>query len=183
MAHFRLDTTDLPVEHRFDAWTEFTTRTHGPTVMESSHRANFVASMDAYDFGLLRLSHLSHPPLRARAGPGDGALPDSLILTHVAQGSLTERSPARAVTAEAGSIIIIDAGLPSTVINPVPVNHTVLQVPTPALGFTLPQIRALSSVPMPAGDPIGGLIAHILADLLHRGEQYEPAVLHQLTST
>lgn len=66
MAHVRLDTADLPVEHRFDAWTEFTTKAHGPATIESP-RANFVARIDAYELGPLRVSHLSHPPLRARA--------------------------------------------------------------------------------------------------------------------
>jgi hypothetical protein len=65
MAHVRLDAADLPVEHRFDAWTEFPTKAHGPARIESRHHANFVARSDAYEFGPLRVSRLSHPPLRA----------------------------------------------------------------------------------------------------------------------
>lgn len=184
MAHAWLDTADLPVEHRFDAWAELAKMAHGPTSIDTSHRANFVARIDAYEFGIMRLSRLSHPPLRAHGAPTAGStFPDVVMLTHVNRGSMTERSPARAVTARAGSIIVIDVGRPSTVINPEPVTHTVLQLPTEALGLTLAQIRALSSVPMAAGDPIGALITHILADLLSDGEQYEPAVMVQLTST
>jgi AraC-like DNA-binding protein len=184
MAHVRLDTADLPVEHRFDAWTEFTTKAHGPASIETRHHANFVARIDAYEFGPLRLSHLSHPPLRARGAPeGDAAFPAVVMLAHVVRGSLTERSPARTVTAGAGSLMVLDTRWPSTVVNPVAVAHNVLQLPAAALGLTLGQVGALVSAPMSASDPVGGLIAHILADLLRSGERYEPAVLAQLTST
>lgn len=105
------------------------------------------------------------------------------MLTHLVRGSLTERSPARTVTAQTGSIMVLDTRRPSTVVNPTAVAHSVLQLPAAALGLTLRQFRALVSAPMSANDPVGGLIAHILADLLRSGEQYHPAVVFQLTST
>jgi AraC-like DNA-binding protein len=184
MAHVRLDTADLPVEHRFDAWTEFTTKAHGPVLIESPHHANFVARMDAYELGLLRVSHLSHPPLHARGAPtGTGSFPEVVMLTHVIQGTMTERSPARTLTAEAGSLLVLDTRRPSTVVNPVAVTHSVLQIPATALGLTLRQVTALVSAPMSASDPVGGLIARILADLLRSGEEHEPAAVFALTST
>jgi AraC-like DNA-binding protein len=184
MAHVRLDTAELPVEQRFDAWAEFTARAHGPTVMETRHHANFVACIDAYEFGPLRVSHLSHPPLRARGAPNDnGGFPEVVMLTHVIRGSMTEHSPARTLTAEAGSLMVLDTRRPSTVVNPVAVAHSVLHLPAAMVGLTLGQIATLVSAPLSARDPVGGLIAHILADLLHSGEQYEPVILHQLTST
>jgi len=79
--------------------------------------------------------------------------------------------------------MVLDTRWPSTVVNPVAVAHNVLQLPAAALGLTLGQVGALVSAPMSASDPVGGLIAHILADLLRSGERYEPAVLAQLTST
>ncbi|MBX6723196.1 MAG: hypothetical protein IRY92_08160, partial [Dactylosporangium sp.] len=182
MAHVRLDTTDLPAEHRFDAWTEFAVKAHGPIYFDSSHHADFVARIDAHELGILRLSRLSHPPLRARGAPRP-EYPDLLELCHVTAGSLTERNPIRTVTAPAGSIMILEPWQPSTVVSSVDVTHTVMQLPVEALGLTRAQLRALSSAVMAAGDPIGGLIAHILADLLRAGEQYEPAIVVQLTST
>jgi AraC-like DNA-binding protein len=184
MVHASLDTTELPIEHRFAAWTELAVGANGPTVVDSSHKNDFVARIDAYELGIVRLSHLSHPPLRASGSPAAGGdYPDMLMLTHVAQGSLMERGPDRVATAQAGSILVLDMWQPSTVVNPVDVTHTTLQLPVEALGLTRAQIRALSSTTMATGEPIGGLIAYIMADLRRRGEQYEPAVVDQVTST
>jgi AraC-like DNA-binding protein len=179
-----LDTTELPAEDRFAAWTELAMQAHGPTLVDSTHRANFVARIDSQELGIVRVSRLSHPPLRAHGSPAAGtSFPDVLLLTHVQRGRMSERSPDRMVTAQAGSIMVIETNRPSTVVNPVDVTHTVLQIPTAALGLTLAQMRALSSAPMNAGESIGGLLAHIMEDLLRNGDHYDPAVVVQLTST
>jgi len=182
MVHVRLDTTHLPVEHRFDAWTEFAVQAHGPIYFDSNHHTDFVASIDAHQLGIVRLSRLSHPPLRARGAPRP-EYPDLLELSYINAGSMTERNPERTVTAPAGSIMVLEPWQPSTIVSSVAVTHTVLQLPIEALGLTRAQLRALSAAIMGPGDSIGGLIAHILAELLRMGEQYDPAVVSQLTST
>lgn len=182
MAHVRLDTTNLPVEHRFDAWTEFAVKAHGPIYFDRSHHTDFVARIDAHELGIVRLSRMSHPPLRARGAPRP-EYPDLLELSYINAGSMTERNPNRTVTASAGSILVLEPGQRSAIVSPVEVTHTVLQLPVEALGLTPAQLRALAATVMAPGDPIGSLVGHILADLLRSGEQYEPAVVAQLTST
>jgi AraC-like DNA-binding protein len=183
MVHAWLDTSQLPVEHRFEAWTELATKAHVPTIVDSSHRANFMARIDSLELGIMRLSRLSHPPLRARGTAAVRPFPDVLLLSHVTQGRMMARSPDRVLIAQAGSIVVIDPSRPSTVVNPVDMNHTVLQIETAALGLTPAQIAALSAFPMTADRSVGGLVAHILDDLLRNGDQYPPAVVVQLTST
>jgi AraC-like DNA-binding protein len=184
IVHVRLDTTDLPIEHRFDAWTEMATKAHIPTLVDSSHRANFVARLDSHEFGILRLSKLAFPPLRAR-GTAEfrRSTPDVLLVTQVNRGTLTARSDERVQSAPAGSILVLDTSRPNTVVNPVDLTHTVLQLPTEALGLSRAQIEALQAVPMSADESIGGVLAYIFDDLLNHGEAQEPMVLAQLTST
>jgi AraC-like DNA-binding protein len=184
MVHVRLDTTDLPIEHRFEAWTELATKAHIPTLVDSSHRANFVARLDSHEFGILRLSQLTFPPLRARGSAEvRRSTPDVLLVTQVKRGSLTARSDERVQSAPAGSILVLDPSRPNTVVNPVDLTHTVLQLPTEALGLSRAQIEALQAVPMSAGESIGGVLAYVFDDLLRNGERYAPAVVAQLTST
>jgi AraC-like DNA-binding protein len=184
MVHVRMDTTDLAIEDRFDAWTELTTRSHVPTIVESSHQGNFVASFESRAIGAMRLSLLSHPPLRARR---NGALAscsaDVLLLGHVVQGSLNIHVDERPVTATAGSLFAIDVSNTGTVVNPSDVTYTILQIPTDALGLRRAHLRALTAAPMTASEGVGGVIAHILTDLVQHADTHPPALVSQMTSS
>jgi len=184
MVHAYLDTTDLPVEHRFDAWTELATKAHVPTVVDSSHRANFVARIDSHELGIMRLSRLSQPPLRAQPPARSLRLPaEAVLITHVNHGRMTMSGPERVITADAGSIVVIDPFRPIVVANPVDTTHTVLQLPVEGLGLSRAQFDALSATAMSTRESLGGVLAHIADDLVQHCHSHEPAVVAQLTST
>jgi AraC-like DNA-binding protein len=185
MVAARLRTTDLPVEDRFAVWSEMATKAHISTLVESSHRSDFVASIDAHDFGVLKISQLTHPPLHARRTPAivRHEDPDILLIAHVTAGRLVHYGRRHTVTASAGSFLLVDTSLPGSVINEVTVNDTILQFPTSMLGLNRAQVAALVARPLPTDNGIGGLLAYIINDLIAHGSGYEPVVVAQLNAT
>lgn len=185
MVAARMRTTDLPVEDRFAAWSEMATKAHISTLVESSHRADFVASIDAHDFGVLKISQLTHPPLHAMRTPAivRHEDPDVLLIAYVTAGRLVHFGRRHTVTAPAGSFLLVDTSLPGSVINDVPVTDTILQFPTSMLGLSRPQVAALVARPLPADNGIGGVLAYVISDLIEHGSGYEPVVVAQLNAT
>jgi AraC-like DNA-binding protein len=110
------------------------------------------------------------------------AAPDVLLLSHNTRGSLTVRTNGRAVTAEAGSLVVVDPGRLTTMMNPVDVSQRVLQIPAEALGLSQAQREALSASPMGPGECIGGLLGYIVNDLVRHSGEHPPALVAQLTS-
>lgn len=186
MVAARLHTTQLPVEHRFAAWTELATRAHVPTLVDSRHRSDFVASIESHTLGSVQLSNLLHPPLRAKRTPamarsGD---PDVLLVTHILGGGLTRYGEGGGETsAGPGTILAIDPNQPATIINASEIRYQVLQLPMSLLGLRRPQVEGLLAGPLATSHGIGGVLAYVLTDLGRNADSYEPAVVAQLTAT
>ena len=185
MVASRLRTTDLPVEDRFAVWLDMATRAHVPTLVETSHRPNFVASIESRAFGAIQVSHLTHPPLQARRTPAmvRGGDVDVLLISHIQSGSLTVHGDRDEVTAEAGTVLVVDTSRPATVVNQSTVVDTVVTLPTPMLGLRRAHLDAMLARPVLAGHGIGGLLAHVMNDLVRNGGTYESAVATTLTTT
>ena len=185
MVAARLRTTDLPVEDRFAVWAEMATKAHISTLVDSSHWSNFYASLEAYDFGVLKVSTMTHPPLRAWRTPAivRNEDPDVLLVSHITAGRMVFSGGRHDVTAPAGSLLVIDTSVPGTVVNDVPVSDTVMHFPTSMLGVRRAEVAALMSQALPAAGGIGGLVTYVLRDLVEHGSTYEPAVVAQLTDT
>lgn len=184
MVHVRLDTTDLAAEDRFAAWTELGNKSHVPTIIDSRHQTDFVASIEFQDFGVTQLSRLSHPPLRSRlTATMARSAAEVLLLTHVTRGRLTVHTRDGAVAAPAGSLVVIDASATFTGVNAVAVSHTVLQIPTPLLGLRPAELAALSSAPIGGEKSIGRMLGYLLDDLAQHGDTHPSADIARLTGT
>ena len=181
---FGLHTTGLPVEHRFDAWSEFNEYAFPGVMLDSPHQDDFGATVDVHDFGMLAISAMSNPPVRARSSAVRARANDSelLLITHVHSGGLVVDRAGTEVAVEANSLVAFDWARPMTVTNLAGFSSAILTIPVSMLGLRRSDIEAVMARPMGSGAGIGGLLAHIMTDLTQHGHTYAPALVTHLTS-
>ena len=180
----RLHTADLPVEHRFAAWSDFTSFAHRGVVLDSSHRQNFVATVDAHDFGTMQVSRMANPSTRVRrsAAMVRSVGSDMVLVSLVHTGSLIVERHGTEVTAGPGTVIVFDWARPMSVGNLADCTSTILQLPISVLGPSRAQLESIMARPMTSTSGVGGLLAYAMGDLVRHGDTYQPAILHHLTS-
>jgi AraC-like DNA-binding protein len=180
----RLRTADLPIADRFAAWSDFTSYAHRGVVLDSSHRQNFVATVDAHDFGTLQVSRMTNPSTRVRRSAAmvrsNGC--DIVLVSLLHTGRLIVDRDGTQTVAEAGSLVVFDWARPMSVGNRDDCTSTILQLPISALGPSRAWLESIMGRPIASTGGIGGLLAYAMTDLLRHGDSYAPGVLTHLTS-
>jgi AraC-like DNA-binding protein len=183
--NFGLHTSALPVEHRFEAWSDFNAHAFPGVILESPHADDFVARVDVHDFGPMAISAMSNPPVRARRSAAmtraDGS--EYVLITHVHSGGLVLDRAGTEVAVEANSLVAFDWARPLTVTNLAGFSSAVLQVPLAMVGLQRSEIEAIMARPMSSDNGVGGLLAYVMTDLTRHGHTYGPALVTHLTST
>ncbi|MFG2042999.1 helix-turn-helix domain-containing protein [Dactylosporangium sp. NPDC048998] len=185
MSAARLSTSDLPVEHRFEAWSEMAIKAHVPVALDTSQRDDFLASIDVIDLGPMTLTRTSHPPIQARRTTTmiRSNDPEIMMLTYVNRGLMTVDSNGRVAALGPGFLTVVDTSRPTMTLNNVDSSDITLQFPRSLLGLRRSQLDALLAVPVAAAEGIGGLIAYILLDLCRNAGNYDAPLVARLTTT
>jgi AraC-like DNA-binding protein len=185
MTVIRLRTLDLPAQHRFAFWHETTNQAHVPMAVDSYHRNDFRATAEVHDLGVMQLSRLTYPPLRARRTERliRQSDPELLLVSHVPRGRMVSLFGRDELTGDRDSVIVYDTSRPTTVTNDVAVTNVFLQLPRSALDPKGTRAERLLASPIPTTHGIGAVLAFVLDDLAKHGDTHPPAVTAQLTAT
>jgi AraC-like DNA-binding protein len=182
VAQFR--TADLPPGDRFPAWYELTSKAHVSTAISTDNGDDFAATLSLLDLGTVQVSTLTYPPLRAirtaklirRSDPG-------LYLVSLTLGGKVRFDHAGHETfVDTGELILIDASLPGDVVNDVPLEQMVIQIPKASFPLRPRVVERALARPMPARRGVGSLVTSFMKQLMVSADEYAASDGARLTA-